>query len=304
VAGLPLRTDGLDGLVDPGAELELLADGFGFTEGPVWSPAESCLLFSDIPGDSRYRWSEGDGVEVDLVGTNKANGLAFDREGRLLACEHATSMVVRYHDGERTVVASHHEGRELNSPNDIVVDSRGAVYFTDPPYGRGDTPHGVARPRELGYQGVFRLDPGSREPVLLTDDFAKPNGLCFSLDERLLYVDDSERMHVRRFSVEADGSLAGGEVLFTQDGDPATGFPDGLKLDALGNLWGCGPGGIWIVDPGGVKLGAVTVPEVAANLAWGGEDGRWLFITASGGLYRLATLVEGAHSTAARTTGR
>ncbi len=290
--GVPTRITGLDGLVEAGAELELLAGGLGFTEGPVWD-GES-LLFSDIPGDTRYRWRDRDGLTVDLVGTNKANGLALDLEGRLLACEHATSMLVRYEQGERTVLASHYRGLELNSPNDVVVRSDGAVYFTDPPYGRGDTPHGVARAQELGFQGVFRLDPGERGPVLLADDFDKPNGLCFSLDERVLYVNDSERMHVRSFAAAPDGSLSGGGVLCTQDGDPATGFPDGMKLDELGNIWVCGPGGIWAFGPGGGLLGTIGVPEITANLAWGGDDLRSLFVTASTGLYRIPTLVAGA----------
>lgn len=287
---------GLAGLVAPEAAVEPLATGFGFTEGPVWSSSKRCLLFSDIPGDTRYRWSAERGVEVDLRRTNKANGLAFDHAGRLLSCEHATSMLVRYEDGQRSILASHHDGLELNSPNDVVVHGDGSIYFTDPPYGRGDTPHGLARAQELEFQGVFRLDPGKEEarPDVLANDFAKPNGLCFDLHERVMYVNDSERMHIRRFVVQDDGSLAGGEVFFAQDGDRATGFPDGMKLDQRGNIWVCGPGGIWIVSPGGTKLGTIAVPQIAANLAWGEDDMRSLYVTASTGLYRIRTLVAGA----------
>ena len=293
---------GLAGLVEEEAELEVLATGFGFTEGPVWSPRDCCLLFSDIPGDTRYRWSSEHGCHVDLEGTNKANGLAFDREDRLLSCEHATSMLVRYEDGQRSVLASHHDGLELNSPNDVVVHSCGAVYFTDPPYGRGDTPHGIGRAQALDFQGVFRLDPDGALR-LLADDFAKPNGLCFDDGERFLYVNDTERMHIRRFAVSADGGLSGGDVFFVQDGDPRPGFPDGMKLDVLGNIWVCGPGGIWIVSPGAEKLGVIAVPEVAANLAWGEDDMRSLFVTASTGLYRIRTLVAGARPRIGRQEG-
>lgn len=285
---------GLDELVAGDAGVELLAGGFGFTEGPVWSDADGCLLFSDIPGDTRYRWSPREGVAVDQRGTNKANGLALDREGRLLSCEHATSMLARYERGGRTVLASHYDGAELNSPNDVVVRSDGLLLFTDPPYGRADTPHGVGRPQELSFQGVYALapEPGAA-PRLLADDFAKPNGLCLSADERVLYVNDTERMHVRRFAIGDDGTLAGGEVLVTETGDPATGFPDGMKLDERGNVWVCGPGGIWVVEPDGTPLGVISVPEICANLAWGEADRRTLFITASAGLYRIRTLVAG-----------
>jgi len=292
----------LAGLVHPEAELELLGSGFGFTEGPVWSTRDRCLLFSDIPGDTRYRWSTEGGCAVDLEGTNKANGLAFDVEGRLLSCEHATSMLVHFEGEQRTVLASHHDGLELNSPNDVVVHSSGAVYFTDPPYGRGDTPHGIGRAQALDFQGVFRLDPDG-VLRLLADDFAKPNGLCFDDDERVLYVNDTERMHIRRFDVAANGGLSGGDVFFVQDGDPRPGFPDGMKLDVLGNIWVCGPGGIWIVSPGAEKLGVISVPEVAANLAWGQDDMRSLFITASTGLYRIRTLVAGARARSSRQDG-
>lgn len=283
----------LAGLVSDEAELELLADGFRFTEGPVWDARDRCLLFSDIPGDTRHRWSSEHGCDIDREGTNKANGLALDALGRLLSCEHATSMLVRYEEGQRSVLASHHDGLELNSPNDIVVHSSGSLYFTDPPYGRGATPHGIARAQELEFQGVFRLDPDGALH-LLADDFAKPNGLCFDDDESVLYVNDTERMHIRRFKVSANGGLSGGDVFFVQGGDSRPGFPDGMKLDVLGNIWVCGPGGIWVVSPSAEKLGVITVPEVAANLAWGEDDMRSLFITASTGLYRIRTLVAGA----------
>ncbi len=290
-------TRGLAALVAPDAQLELLAGGLGFAEGPTWNVADDCLLFSDIPGNTRYRWTAGIGVEVDLRGTNLANGLAFDNDGGLIACEHATSMVVRYASGSRSVLASHFGLLELNSPNDVVIHSGGALYFTDPPYGRGDTSHGVHRAQELGFQGVFRLVRAVPDamPQLLADDFAKPNGLCFDLDESVLYVNDTERMHIRRFVVREDGSLAGGQVFFVQDGDPALGCPDGMKLDELGNIWVCGPGGVWVVDAQGEKLGTIAVPELAANLAFGGADRRSLFITATTGLYRIRTLVAGAH---------
>ena len=195
----------------------------------------------------------------------------------LLSCEHATSMLVRYEDGQRSVLASHHDGLELNSPNDVIVHSCGAVYFTDPPYGRGDTPHGIGRAQALDFQGVFRLDP---------DGDASPACRRFRQAERALLrrrpsaastsTTPSACTSVAS-TVSADGSLGGGDVFFVQDGDSRPGVPDGMKLDVLGNIWVCGPGGIWIVSPSAEKLGVIAVPEVAANLAWGEDDMRSLY---------------------------
>ncbi len=239
-----------------------------------------------------------------------ANGLALDGEGRLLACESATSRVTRAEqDGTITTVASHFGERELNSPNDLVVASDGSIYFTDPPGGRS-RPHGVERPRELDFQGVFREPPGGGDSQLLVDDFHTPNGLCFSPDESLLYVNDSIRMHVRAFGVAADGSLTGGDVFFVQEGytpDIARvieflqregrlehGLPDGMKCDELGNVYCTGHGGIWVLSPEAELLGIIPTPEIPANLCWGGADGLTMFVCATRSLYAVPMRVRGA----------
>src|SRR6266513_6243199 len=188
-------------LVDEDAELERLGTGFTFTEGPIWNP-DGFLLFSDMPGDVRRRWDPDSGVTEVANPSNKGNGMTLDNDGRLIVCEHVTSSVVRMdpdgRGGGREVLASHYEGRELNSPNDVVVKSDGAIYFTDPTYGRMPG-FGLEREQELDFQGVYRIQPGNGEPQLLVDDFDQPNGLCFSPDESLLYVNDTTRAHIRVF---------------------------------------------------------------------------------------------------------
>jgi gluconolactonase len=221
-----------------------------------------------------------------------ANGLAFDREGRLLCCEHATSRLTRHDDGGRaTVLASHHDGRELNSPNDVVVKSDGAIYFTDPTYGRNPY-YGVPRDPVLGFRGVYRVNHDGTHLTLLADDFAQPNGLCFSLDERRLYVNDTERMHIRAFDLRADGTLAGGAVWAQVSGE-GDGAPDGMKIDRDGHVWCCGPGGIHVFDAGAHCLGVLRVPTPTANFAFGGDDARTLFVTATGTLWRARVRTPG-----------
>ena len=265
---------------------EKLGTDFLFTEGPLWHAAEGYLLFSDMPGDHLRRWSASDGVTTFRKPCNMSNGLAWDREGRLLACEHATSRVTRTeHDGTISVVASQYEGQELNSPNDIIVRSDGGIYFTDPTYGRAEY-YGVPRPMVLSFRGVYRVEPGSMELTLLADDFAQPNGLCFSLDERRLFVNDTDRQHIRVFDVSEDGTLSNSRVWAETRGEGA-GAPDGMKIDSAGNLYCCGPGGIHVFGQDATCLGVMQVPEYTANFAFGDEDYRSLFITASSSLYRV-----------------
>lgn len=271
---------------------EALADGYGFTEGPVWDARRARLLFSDIPGDTTHVWTASGGARALRSPSRMANGLALDRDGRLLCCEHATSRLVRYDDaGVATVLASHHDGRELNSPNDVVVARDGAIYFTDPTYGRNPY-YGVARDPVLGFRGVYRVDPDGRRLVLLADDFAQPNGLCLSRDERRLFVNDTERMHVRAFDLRADGTLAGGDVWAEVRGE-GEGAPDGMKIDRDGHLYCCGPGGIHVFDADARCLGVLRVPTPAANFAFGGDDGRTLFVTATGTLWRARVRTPG-----------
>jgi gluconolactonase len=279
-------------VVGSAAELEQLGTGFKFTEGPLWHPTKKFLLFSDMPGNIIRRYSEADGVSTFREPSNMANGLTYDREGRLLACEHATSRVTRTEpDGSLTVLASHHGGKELNSPNDIVVASDGAIYFSDPIFGRVEY-YGVPREPELSFRGVYRIDPKSGDLRLLVNDFDQPNGLCFSLDEKRLFVNDTPRRHIRVFDVAADGGLTGGGV-FAETVGEGEGAPDGMKIDSEGNLFSCGPGGVHVFDPDGVSLGVIRVPEPTANFTWGGDDLRMLFITASSSLYATRVTVPG-----------
>jgi gluconolactonase len=284
-----LRTNALQELVDENAPLRVVGSGFEFTEGPIWHPRDQYLLFSDMPGDIRRRF-DGKTVQEQARPSNKGNGMTYDAELNLLVCEHATSSVARFvggASGKREVLASHFEGRELNSPNDIVVGQDGSIYFTDPTYGRLPV-FGVERPTQLGFQGVYRIRPdGAVELMVEKSLFTQPNGLCFSPDERLLYVNDTEQANIRVFDV-VNGALVNMRVFASGITDPGTaGAPDGMKCDRRGNIWVTAPGGLWIYAPNGTLIGRLAVPEVVANLHWGGRDWRTLFITASTSLYAL-----------------
>jgi gluconolactonase len=276
----------MHGLIDQSAGLRVIASNFRFVEGPIWEPERKSLLFSDIIGDTLYRWSPAEGLYVVRQPSNMANGNTYDREGRLLTCEHATSRVVRTEaDGTQTVVASHYDGKQLNSPNDIVVRSDGLIYFTDPLAGR-TAAYGIEREPELAFQGVYRVNPDTGEVTLLVRDFKLPNGLCFSPDERQLFVNDTMRGHIRVFDVLADGTLINGR-LWTRVQGNGGGVPDGMKCDRSGNLYCTGPDGIHIFAPDATPLGVIALPEAPANFTWGGEDGRTLFVTAQTSVYAL-----------------
>jgi gluconolactonase len=279
-------------VIEAGTELETVASGFQFLEGPAWHADDGYLVFSDILGNCLYRWSGAEGVTVFRKPSHMANGNAFDRQGRLLTCEHATSRVSRTDpDGRIEILASHYKHKELNSPNDIVVRSDGSIYFTDPNSGRGPR-FGIAREQELDFQGTYRLDPDQNRVTLLVGDFSKPNGLCFSPEERLLFVNDTDRGHIRAFDVQPDGSLTGGRVWAILQGD-GVGVADGMKVDVEGNLYCCGPGGIHLFDSAANCLGVIQMPEHTANLAWGDDDLCSLYVTASTSLYRLRVQVPG-----------
>lgn len=286
-------SDGLAPLLTADTQLERIATGFRFTEGPLWDPRDGSLLFSDIPANRIYRWREGEVAAVYREPSNKSNGLTWDLEGRLLACEHAGRRVSRTGlDGSVVTVVGSFRGRLLNSPNDLVVRSDGALYFTDPPYGLA-LPMGDIADQEQPVNGVYLLRPGEREPVLIADDFDRPNGLAFSPDEGLLYVADTPRYHVRVFKVRGDGTLAEGRLFATFPEDAGEGRPDGMKMDVEGNLYTTGPGGVWIVSPDGTILGHLIFPERTANLAWGDGGWRGLYVTATSSVYRLRVLVAG-----------
>lgn len=274
------------------SKLEKIATGFMFTEGPVWDSKNKCLYFSDIPGNKMRRWSENKGIEIVRDPSGKSNGLTFDKQGRLLACEHANRRVSRTEkDGKIITIADKYDGKKLNSPNDVVVKSDGSIYFSDPPYGL-TAEFGVLGVQELPFQGVYRISPDGRTMNLLADDFEKPNGLAFSPDEKLLYIDDTDRVHVRVFDVKPDGTITNGRLFADLKGDEP-GNVDGMKVDFQGNVYVTGPGGISIFDPEGRKLGRIDMPEVAANLAWGDDDWKTLYITASTSLYRIKLGIKG-----------
>jgi gluconolactonase len=291
VEDAPLEIDG-DG-VD--ATLERVAGGFEFTEGPVFR--DGALLFSSPNTNTIYRWEEGRGVTVfrsksGYAGTDigryhqpGSNGLAFDPDGRLAICQHGNRRVIRVNPhGDVTVLADAYEGRRLNSPNDLVYRSDGTLYFTDPPFGLPEAFDDPAR--ELDVSGVFRVRDG--EVVLVCADLEGPNGLAFSPDERFLYVGnwDLERKVIMRYEVDAAGDLSNGVVFHDMTGAPGEDAIDGVKVDAAGNVYACGPGGIWVLSPEGRRLALLGLPEEPHNLAWG-EDDRTLYVTALTSVYRL-----------------
>lgn len=281
-------------LVDPDAELRKLADGFVFTEGPVWHPRDRFLRFSDIQNDTRWRWSQAEGATVEQRPNWIGNGMVYAANGDLLVCEHVTSSVVRIRpNGDRAVAAFHYRGTYLNSPNDVVERSDGSVWFSDPNYGRWDHAVGVARKFELGFQGVYRIPPGGElELVVAEEEFEQPNGLCFSPDESVLYVNDLT--NVKAFDVASDGSLSNGRVLCDDMGSdeiPGTGNPDGMKVDERGNLWCTARDGVWVLAPDGTLLGIIETPETVANIAWGGDGWRTLFLCTSTSVHALETKV-------------
>ena len=287
-------------LVDLDQERAEFGSGYSFTEGPAWSVHEQALIFSDIPADKRYRWTAAARApEVYVAPNAKGNGMVYERGGTYLVCESDTSLVSRFSGaGQRQVVASHFEGRELNSPNDIITASDDSIYFTDPNYGRWNDYIGVKRDPELDFQGVFRCRPDGSELELMVarDEFEQPNGLCFSPDESILYVNDSPRCHIKAFDVTSTGQLGAARIFFAGIGTGEVGAstPDGMKCDAVGNVWASGPGGIWVIDPSGNHLGTVPTPEFSGNLAWGGPDLKTLFVCSSTTVFSMRTKVASA----------
>jgi len=288
-------------LIAADVAIERIAGGLTFTEGPVWRGSE--LLFSDIPNKRIVRWRRlPEGPELTTYARGMSNGLTLDRQGRVLAAEHDGRRVTRVSDdGARAVLAEQWEGKRLNSPNDIVVKSDGSIYFTDPPYAVQPSTPGVPRPdrwwtkpipgKEQPHNGVYRIAPDGALNLVVSD-FVLPNGLAFSPDESVLYIDDSAEKHIRAFTVRADGTLTDGRVLLNMASEEP-GVPDGLKVDTQGNVFCTGPGGIWVCRANGALLGRVVLPELPANLAWG-EDGSVLFVTARTSVYRLPTKTRGA----------
>jgi len=277
----------LGGLHDP-ATLKPLTTGYQFTEGPVWR-ADGTLLFSDIPSD---RIHSGD-KEIFREPSGMSNGLTLDREGRLIAAEHKTRRVTRTEkDGSITVLAERFEGKRFNSPNDVIVRNDGMIFFTDPPYGLGDMSKS-----ELGFSGVFALNPETKEVTLIGKNFNRPNGLCLSPDEKMLYVADTEGDHepsekkgdIWVFGYSETGLYEGGKVFCQLP------YPDGIKADMTGNVWATCEDGVRVYGAEGNLIETVTVPEGPANCAFGGEDGKTLYITARTSVYTVQTSVPGIY---------
>jgi len=280
------------GLFHPEYPYTRIATGFRFLEGPAWHPYEHHLTFSDIIGNALYRWAPHTGVEMLRPNSYLANGNTYDREGRILTCEHGTSVISRTeHDGTRNVLADSYQGVELNSPNDIIVRRDGTILFTDPTPGRSAR-MGIPRPQHLSFTGVFSLHPETGELGLVADDFSKPNGLCMSLDERHLFVNDTDRQHIRRFTAEDDGRFSGGEIWAELMTD-GPGVADGMKISLDGFLFCSAPRGIQIFDQEANLVGRLYTPEVAANFTWGGPDMKALYLTATTSLYSLRSSCEG-----------
>ena len=301
MSGFDVRDQGLHELIAQDAAIERVAGGLGFTEGPVWRDNE--LLFSDIPNDRIVRLRRlPEGPELTTYATGKSNGLTLDRQGQVIAAEHGGRRIARVADnGTRTALAERYQGKRFNSPNDIVVKSDGTIYFTDPPYAVQPSTPGMARPdgwwradipgKELAINGVYRLGTDGSLRVV-ADDFALPNGLAFSPDESVLYIDDSARKHIRAFDVAADGSLKNSRILLDLAANEP-GVPDGMKVDLAGNVFCTGPGGLWVCRADGKLLGRVILPELPANLAFG-EDGTVIFATARTSVYRIQTKTRGS----------
>ncbi|MBX3537884.1 MAG: SMP-30/gluconolactonase/LRE family protein [Chelatococcus sp.] len=290
--------DRFESLVFGNVHLEKLWTGSRWAEGPAYFPAGRYLVWSDIPNDRLMRFDETDGsVSVFRAPANNENGHTVDLEGRLISCEHRGRCVSRTeHDGRRTVLASHHDGRRLNSPNDVVVKSDGSIWFTDPTYGIDSEYEGDAAASEIGASHVYRLSADGQLTAVGTD-FVKPNGLAFSPDERMLYVVDTGATHVkngprhiRRFAVSPEGALSGGEVFATA----TVGLFDGLRLDTAGHIWTSAGDGVHCYHPDGALIGKIKVPEVVANLCFGGPKRNRLYICATTSLYAVYLRAHGA----------
>jgi len=295
---VPLGVEGsLDGIVPADARLERVAGGFEFTEGPVWT-RDGALLFSSPNTNVIYRWTPAGrvtvfrpksgytGADIGRYHQPGSNGLTFDPEGHLTICQHGNRRVIRVNPhGDTTVLADSYEGKRLNSPNDLVYRSDGALYFTDPPFGLPKF-FDDAR-KELPFSGVFCLING--ELKLVSTDLSGPNGLAFSPDERYLYVGnwDLKKKVVMRYEVRPDGTLVNGQVFFDMTDAPGEDAIDGIKVDQRGNLYVSGPGGLWVLSAAGKHVGTLRGPEHPHNMAWGDDDGRTLYITALTGIYRI-----------------
>jgi gluconolactonase len=310
---------GFEAIVPTGAKVEKVATCCKWLEGPVWTH-QGYLLFADIPGNRILKWRHGGGISVFLQPSgylgketfagpeSGSNGMTLDRRGRLTVAGHARRNVYRLESmsakAQVTVLADRYQGKKLNSPNDLVYRSDGSLYFTDPPYGL-PTQRDSDPQKELGFNGVFRVrdavahkagaPPDESKLELIIKDLTWPNGIAFSPDEKYLYIAVSDPQHKvwMRYDVKPDGTVENGNVFYDATSAPGDGGPDGIKVDRKGNLYGAGPGGVWVFSPEGKHLGTFKIPERVANLNWGDADGRMLYITASSSLYRIHLKIPG-----------
>jgi len=311
---------GIDAIVPAGAKLEKIATGFTWTEGPIWIH-EGYLLFADIPANAIHKWVPGwsnSKIFIQPSGWTEAapfggkepgsNGMTLDPRGRLTVAGHARRNVWRLETmdahGQITVLADSYQGKRLNSPNDLVYKSDGSLYFTDPPYGLA-TQSDEDPKKQLKVNGVYRIEGAAKQAPgappahdkiqLLISDITRPNGLCFSPDEKYLYVNSSDlkKKIWMRYVVKPDGSVTDGKLISDATSDPREGGPDGMKVDQKGNIYSTGPGGIWIFSPELQHIGTIDLPEKAANMAWGDADGKTLYITDSTSVYRIKLKIPG-----------
>jgi gluconolactonase len=290
---IDMTAPGLERLVESHPLVDRIAHGLQFGEGPVWDRRSGCLYFADIIGNTIYKWKPGVGKEVVLTPTRYSNGMTFDRQGRMLVAGWCSRTVWRMdRDGTIATLMSHFEGKKLHTPNDIVVRSDGAIYFSDMSTGLiipGMLCEDIQR--YLDFEGHFMIRPDGTVQQL-TADFVGPNGLAFSPDESLLYLNDTRLNIIRVFKVNADGTLRDGALFHTLTG-AEEGVADGMKVDAEGNVYCTGPGGIHVLDPAGRRLGRMRFPGHVTNMAWGDADWRSLFVTTHDSVYRVRMKVSG-----------
>ena len=296
MSGFEILDDRFRAMVLPNARLEILGEGYRWLEGPVWFADHDCLYVSDLPNDRVLRWTDHGGVSVFRCPSGFANGHTRDRQGRLIGCSHRNRCISRTElDGTLTVLASHYKGKRLNSPNDIVCKSDGSIWFSDPPYGINTDYEGGKQVSELP-PTLYRLDSGTGELSVAADDFEGPNGLAFSPDERVLYVaetgrqfDPEPRQYIRRFQVDEDGRLSGGEEFHKVK----PGFADGFRIDEQGDIWSSAADGVHCINPDGELLGKILTPSLVSNLVFGGRNRSRLFLCASQQLMAIYTNVRG-----------
>ncbi len=285
--GLEIIDPTFSELVAPATLPKRIAEGFQFVEGPAWLDSSNQLIFSDIPANILYSYAPERGHQIWRRPSDHTNGNSVDQKGRLVSCQHGTRTVTRtLTDGSRENIASHYDGKRLNSPNDVAVTRDGSVWFTDPPYGI------VLTDSEQSAQRVYRVPPEGGDPIAVFEDCSRPNGLCFNLDESILYVADSDPAyhHIRRFQVTPEKTLIGGEIFCEIN----PGVPDGIRCDEYGNVWSTAGDGVHVYAPNGKLLGKILIPQVASNCTFGGVDRQTLYITAISAVWSLPITVRGA----------